>query len=190
MVSHLVTGCRRQTLSTQSAPGPRIPFSALKQPLERTSSRRFGITPSRTGRRPQTVPDHRAGADVLNQIFVRRAEREGGVPEAKTFSRSGPLFAPVVRRSERSPSGLLFIAFTGAWRFSGWLLNTPGGRLTAHRLVRLSGDEAPPGKNPDRRSFQRHRSPRPPNGTGQRRTGSQTGGRQSGQRSVTPYEIS
>lgn len=49
---HLVTGYRRARRSAPTAPLPCIPFRLrLNSRWNRTSSRRFGITPSRTGRR-------------------------------------------------------------------------------------------------------------------------------------------
>jgi hypothetical protein len=73
--------------------------AALKQPLE---PHEFEVIRDYAQQNwqatPQTVLTTAQVQDLLNQIFVRRAEREGGVPEVRTFSRST---ARCLRRSWR-----------------------------------------------------------------------------------------
>ena len=62
---------------------------------------------------PQTVLTTAQVQDLLNQIFVRRAEREGGVPEVRNIQPIyNPLFAPVVDtfKTLSARPGLMFIA--------------------------------------------------------------------------------
>lgn len=62
---------------------------------------------------PQAVLTTAQVQDLLNQIFVRRAERESGVPEARNIQPIySPLFAPVVEtlKSMSARPGLMFIA--------------------------------------------------------------------------------
>ncbi|MOA18480.1 Flagellar regulator flk [compost metagenome] len=104
----------RQTLSTQSAPTLHTLQAALKQPLEPRefeairdyAQQNWQVT-------PQAVLTTAQVQDLLNQIFVRRAERESGVPEARNIQPIySPLFAPVVEtlKSMSARPGLMFIA--------------------------------------------------------------------------------
>ncbi|WP_449566975.1 flagella biosynthesis regulator Flk [Lelliottia nimipressuralis] len=113
--THLVTWLQaRQTLSTQSAPTLHTLQAALKQPLEprefeamrEYAQQNWQVT-------PQTVLTPAQIQDLLNQIFIRRAERDGGVPEARNIQPIySPLFAPVVDtiKSMSARPGLMFIA--------------------------------------------------------------------------------
>ena len=113
--THLVTWLQaRQTLSTQSAPTLHTLQAALKQPLEprefeamrEYAQQNWQVT-------PQTVLTPAQIQDLLNQIFIRRAERDGGVPEVRNIQPIySPLFAPVVDtiKSMSARPGLMFIA--------------------------------------------------------------------------------
>lgn len=113
--THLVTWLQaRQTLSTQSAPTLHTLQAALKQPLE---PREFEAVREYAQQNwqatPQTVLTPAQIQDLLNQIFIRRAERDGGVPEARNIQPIySPLFAPVVDtiKSISARPGLMFIA--------------------------------------------------------------------------------
>ena len=115
LFNHLVTWLQaRQTLSTQSAPTLHTVQAALKQPLEPHEFEAIRDYAQQNWQAtPQTVLTTAQVQDVLNQIFVRRAEREGGVPEARNIQPIySPLFAPVVEtfRTLSARPGLLFIA--------------------------------------------------------------------------------
>ncbi|VDZ90022.1 flagella biosynthesis regulator [Lelliottia amnigena] len=92
-------------MSTQSAPTLHTLQAALKQPLEPRefeairdyAQQNWQVT-------PQAVLTTAQVQDLLNQIFVRRAERESGVPEARNIQPIySPLFAPVVETSNQCP---------------------------------------------------------------------------------------
>ncbi|MDY1036042.1 flagella biosynthesis regulator Flk [Lelliottia sp. CFBP8978] len=113
--THLVTWLQaRQTLSTQTAPTLHTLQAALKQPLEprefeavrEYAQQNWQVT-------PQTVLTTAQVQDLLNQIFIRRAERDSGVPEARNIQPIySPLFAPVMdtMKSLSARPGLMFIA--------------------------------------------------------------------------------
>ena len=113
--THLVTWLQaRQTLTTQSAPSLHTLQAALKQPLE---PREFEAVRDYAQQNwqvtPQTVLTTAQVQDLLNQIFIRRAERDGGVAEARNIQPIySPLFAPVVEtmKSLSARPGLMFIA--------------------------------------------------------------------------------
>ena len=113
--THLVTWLQaRQTLSTQNTPTLHTVQAALKQPLE---PHEFEVIRDYAQQNwqatPQTVLTTAQVQDLLNQIFVRRAEREGGVPEVRNIQPIySPLFAPVVEtfRTLSARPGLMFIA--------------------------------------------------------------------------------
>ncbi|MBD9065521.1 MAG: flagella biosynthesis regulator Flk, partial [Enterobacter cloacae] len=113
--THLVTWLQaRQTLSTQSTPTLHTLQAALKQPLEPHEFEVIRDYAQQTWQAtPQTVLTTAQVQDLLNQIFIRRAEREGGVPEVRDIQPIySPLFAPVVEtfRNLSARPGLLFIA--------------------------------------------------------------------------------
>lgn len=113
--THLVTWLQaRQTLSTQSAPTLHTLQAALKQPLEpREFEAMRDYAQQNWQVTPQAVLTTAQVQDLLNQIFVRRAERESGVPEARNIQPIySPLFAPVVEtlKSMSARPGLMFIA--------------------------------------------------------------------------------
>ncbi|HDC4771281.1 TPA: flagella biosynthesis regulator Flk, partial [Enterobacter cloacae] len=113
--THLVTWLQaRQTLSTQSTPTLHTLQAALKQPLEPHEFEVIRDYAQQTWQAtPQTVLTTAQVQDLLNQIFIRRAEREGGVPEVRDIQPIySPLFAPVVEtfRTLSARPGLLFIA--------------------------------------------------------------------------------
>ncbi len=82
---HLVTWLQaRQTLSTQTAPTLHTVQAALKQPLEPNEFDAIRDYAQQTWQAtPQTVLTTAQVQDVLNQIFVRRAEREGRAGSTK-----------------------------------------------------------------------------------------------------------
>ena len=113
--THLVTWLQaRQTLSTQSAPTLHSVQAALKQPLEPHEFDMIRDYAQQSWQAtPQTVLTTAQVQDLLNQIFVRRAEREGGVPEVRNIQPIySPLFAPVVDtfKTLSARPGLMFIA--------------------------------------------------------------------------------
>ena len=113
--THLVTWLQaRQTLSTQSAPTLHSVQAALKQPLEPHEFDTIRDYAQQSWQAtPQTVLTTAQVQDVLNQIFVRRAEREGGVPEVRNIQPIyNPLFAPVVDtfKTLSARPGLMLIA--------------------------------------------------------------------------------
>jgi hypothetical protein len=113
--THLVTWLlARQTLSTQTAPTLHTVQAALKQPLEPHEFEAVRDYAQQTWQAtPQTVLTTAQVQDILNQIFVRRAEREGGIPEARNIQPIySPLFAPVVEtfKTLSARPGLMFIA--------------------------------------------------------------------------------
>ncbi len=113
--THLVTWLQaRQTLSSQHAPTLHTLQAALKQPLEPHEFDAIRDYAQQTWQAtPQTVLTTAQIQDVLNQIFIRRAEREDGVPEARNIQPIyNPLFAPVVEtfKTLSARPGLMFIA--------------------------------------------------------------------------------
>lgn len=113
--THLTTWLQaRQTLSTQHAPTLNTLQAALKQPLEPQefsairdyAQQLWQVT-------PQTVLTTAQVQDLLNQVFIRRADREMGVPEARNIQPIySPLFAPIVEtfKSMSARPGLMFVA--------------------------------------------------------------------------------
>jgi len=113
--THLTTWLQaRQTLSTQNAPTLHTLQAALKQPLDPQefsairdyAQQNWQVT-------PQTVLTTAQVQDVLNQVFIRRADRETGVPEARHIQPIySPLFAPIVEtfKSMSARPGLMFVA--------------------------------------------------------------------------------
>jgi len=113
--THLVTWLQaRQTLSTQNAPTLHSVQAALKQPLEPQEFNALREYAQQNWQAtPQTVLTTAQVQDLLNQIFIRRAEREVGVPEARNIQPIySPLFAPVVEtfRALSARPGLMFVA--------------------------------------------------------------------------------
>ncbi|MDK9364793.1 MULTISPECIES: flagella biosynthesis regulator Flk [Lelliottia] len=113
--THLVTWLQaRQTLSTQTAPTLHTLQAALKQPLEPREFEAVRDYAQQTWQAtPQTVLTTAQVQDLLNQIFIRRAEPESGVPEARNIQPIySPLFAPVVDtiKSISARPGLMIIA--------------------------------------------------------------------------------
>ncbi|WP_297122240.1 flagella biosynthesis regulator Flk [uncultured Enterobacter sp.] len=113
--THLVTWLQaRQTLSAQSAPTLNTLQAALKQPLEPREFDAIRDYAQQTWQvTPQSVLTTSQVQDLLNQIFVRRAEREAGVPEPRNIQPIySPLFAPIVEtvKNMSARPGLMFIA--------------------------------------------------------------------------------
>ncbi|HDS9358683.1 TPA: flagella biosynthesis regulator Flk [Enterobacter cancerogenus] len=113
--THLVTWLQaRQTLSAQSAPTLNTLQAALKQPLEPREFDAIRDYAQQTWQAtPQSVLTTAQVQDLLNQIFIRRAERDAGVPEARNVQPIyNPLFAPVVEtfKNLSARPGLMFIA--------------------------------------------------------------------------------
>ena len=125
--THLVTWLQaRQTLSTQSAPTLHNVQAALKQPLEPHEFEAIRDYAQQNWQAtPQTVLTTAQVQDLLNQIFVRRAERESGVPEVRNIQPIySPLFAPVVEtfKTMSARPGLMFVALMVALALF-WLLS-------------------------------------------------------------------
>ncbi len=113
--THLVTWLQaRQTLSAQSAPTLHTVQASLKQPLEPQEFAAVRDYAQQAWQAtPQTVLTTAQVQDLLNQIFIRRAEREGGVPEVRDIQPVySPLFAPVVDtfKTLSARPGLMFVA--------------------------------------------------------------------------------
>lgn len=113
--THLVTWLQaRQTLSTQSAPTLHTLQTALKQPLEShewDSLRDYALQNWQAA--PQTVLTTAQVQDLLNQIFLRRAERSQEALEVRNIQPIySPLFAPVIEtmKSLSARPGLMFVA--------------------------------------------------------------------------------
>lgn len=112
--SHLVTWLQaRQTLTTQPAPTLHTLQAALKQPLEPKewhavqdyAQQNWNVTPQMTLSVAQVQ-------DLLNQIFLKRAERSQETLEIRNIQPIFSPFAPVVEtiKSLSARPGLMFIA--------------------------------------------------------------------------------
>lgn len=104
----------RQTLSQQTAPTLHTLQAALKQPLEAAewkditdyAQQRFQAT-------PQAVLTTAQVQDILNQVFLKRAERQSEVTEVRNIQPIfSPLFAPFAEpfKAMSSRPGLLLMA--------------------------------------------------------------------------------
>ena len=95
---------------------------------------------------PQTVLTTAQVQDVLNQIFVRRAEREGGVPEVRNIQPIySPLFAPVVDtfKTLSARPGLMFIALVIALAIFWLAKNYDLRNATSVTTIPTTADTAP-----------------------------------------------
>ena len=113
--THLVTWLQaRQTLSTQNAPTLHTLQAALKHPLEPHEFEAVRDYAQQSWQvTPQAVLTTAQVQDLLNQIFIRRAERDAGVPEARHIQPIySPLFAPVAEtfKTLSARPGLMLIA--------------------------------------------------------------------------------
>ncbi|WP_061709856.1 flagella biosynthesis regulator Flk [Pseudenterobacter timonensis] len=113
--THLVTWLQaRQTLSAHSAPTLQTVQAALKQPLEPQEFEAIRDYAQQNWQAtPQTVLTVAQVQDILNQIVVRRSEREGGIPEAQHIQPIySPFFAPIVEtfRTLSARPGVMLVA--------------------------------------------------------------------------------
>lgn len=122
--THLMTWLQaRQTLSTQTSPTLQSVQTALKQPLDEVewqtitdyARQNWQVT-------PQMVLTTAQVQDILNQVFLHRAERASGVLEARNIQPIySPLFAPIIEsvKNLSTRPGLflvaLLIAFALIW---------------------------------------------------------------------------
>lgn len=86
----------RQTLSQQSAPTMHTIQAALKQPLEPNEWKEIAdYSQNRFQATPQTILTTAQVQDILNQVFLKRAERLNGAIEVRDIQPIfSPLFAP------------------------------------------------------------------------------------------------
>ncbi|GAL57292.1 flagellar regulator Flk [Pseudescherichia vulneris NBRC 102420] len=113
--AHLLTWLQaRQTLSTQTAPTLHTVQSALKQPLDAHEWQGIQDYAQQTYQvTPQTVLTTAQVQDLLNHIFLRRAERNEALLEPRHIQPIyNPLFAPVMEsfKSLSARPGLIAIA--------------------------------------------------------------------------------
>lgn len=116
--THLVTWLQaRQTLSLQHAPTLQSLQTALKQPLEADELAGLKEYAQQTYQiQAQTVLTTAQVQDLLNQIFLRRVERDRELSEPRHIQPIYSPFAPVIEtlRSFSARPGLLFIALVVA----------------------------------------------------------------------------
>lgn len=112
--THLATWLQaRQTLSLQHAPTLQSLQAALKQPLEAEELTRLKDYAQQTWQlQPQTVLTTAQVQDLLNQIFLKRVERDRELNDPRHIQPIYSPFAPVIEtlRSFTARPGLLFIA--------------------------------------------------------------------------------
>lgn len=112
--NHLATWLQaRQTLSLQHAPTLQSLQAALKQPLEANELASLKEYAQQNGQiQPQTVLTTAQVQDLLNQIFLRRVERDRESNDPRHIQPIYSPFAPVIEtlRSFTARPGLLFIA--------------------------------------------------------------------------------
>ena len=122
--THLMTWLQaRQTLSTQTSPTLQSVQTALKQPLDNVEWQTITDYARQTWQAtPQTVLTTAQVQDILNQVFLHRAERTSGVLEARNIQPIySPLFAPIIEsvKNLSTRPGLflvaLLIAFALIW---------------------------------------------------------------------------
>ncbi|MDA8480732.1 flagella biosynthesis regulator Flk [Citrobacter sp. Awk 4] len=112
--THLVTWLQaRQTLSLQNTPTLQTLQAALKQPLEPnefTAIKEYALQTYQI--QPQTILTTVQVQDLLNQIFLRRVERERELNDPRHIQPLYSPFAPVIEtiKSLSARPGLLFIA--------------------------------------------------------------------------------
>lgn len=111
--NHLATWLQaRQTLSLQHAPTLQSLQAALKQPLEADELASLKEYAQQNGQiQPQTVLTSAQVQDLLNQIFLRRVERDRESNDPRHIQPIYSPFAPVIEtlRSFTARPGLLFI---------------------------------------------------------------------------------
>ena len=112
--THLATWLQaRQTLSLQHAPTLQSLQAALKQPLEPNELATLKEYAQQTYQvQPQTVLTTAQVQDLLNQVFLRRAERDKELSEPRHIQPIYSPFAPVIDslKSLSARPGLVFIA--------------------------------------------------------------------------------
>lgn len=113
--THLVTWLQaRQTLSLQSAPTLETLQMALKQPLERAELTELQHYAQQTWNvLPQMALTSSQVLDLLNHVFLKRAERESGFIDPRNIQ---PLFTPFpplmdTFKSFTGSTGLVLMAF-------------------------------------------------------------------------------
>ncbi|HCL6625359.1 TPA: flagella biosynthesis regulator Flk [Citrobacter amalonaticus] len=112
--THLATWLQaRQTLSLQHAPTLQSLQAALKQPLEADELASLKDYAQQNGQiQPQTVLTTAQVQDLLNQIFLKRVERDREFTDPRHIQPIYSPFAPFIEtlRSFTARPGLLFIA--------------------------------------------------------------------------------
>lgn len=112
--THLATWLQaRQTLSLQHAPTLQSLQAALKQPLEADELVSLKDYAQQNGQiQPQTVLTTAQVQDLLNQIFLKRVERDREFTDPRHVQPIYSPFAPVIEtlRSFTARPGLMFIA--------------------------------------------------------------------------------
>lgn len=112
--AHLATWLQaRQTLSLQHAPTLQSLQAALKHPLEPEEQAVLKEYAAQTWSiQPQTVLTTAQVQDLLNQIFLRRVEREKALSEPRHIQPVYSPFTPVIEtvKAATARPGLLFIA--------------------------------------------------------------------------------
>lgn len=112
--THLATWLQaRQTLSLQHAPTLQSLQAALKQPLEPVELAALKDYAQNTWQiQPHAVLTTAQVQDLLNQVFLRRVERDGELSEPRHIQPIYSPFAPVIDtlKSITARPGLLFIA--------------------------------------------------------------------------------
>lgn len=112
--THLVTWLQaRQTLSLQSAPTLQTLQAALKLPLEPNELTAIKEYAQQTYQiQPQTILTTVQVQDLLNQIFLRRVERERELNDPRHLQPIYSPFAPMIEtvKSLSARPGLLFVA--------------------------------------------------------------------------------
>lgn len=106
----------RQTLSQQSAPTMHSIQAALKQPLEPGEWKEIAeYSQNRFQAAPQTVLTTVQVQDILNQVFLKRAERMTGAVEVRNIQPIfNPLFVPFIEPLKviAARRGLAFVLLT------------------------------------------------------------------------------
>lgn len=122
--THLMTWLQaRQTLSSQTSPTLQSVQTALKQPLDEVEWQTITDYARQNWQAtPQMVLTTAQVQDILNQVFLHRAERTSGVLEARNIQPIySPLFAPIIEsvKNLSTRPGLflvaLLIAFALIW---------------------------------------------------------------------------
>jgi len=103
----------RQTLSLQNAPTLQTLQAALKQPLEPNEFAAIKDYAQQTWQiQPQTILTTVQVQDLLNQIFLRRVERDKELNDPRHLQPIYSPFTPVIEniKSLSARPGLMFVA--------------------------------------------------------------------------------